>query len=82
MGMPVAGAPVVMIIRDGPTGDIMWEIPLYGAETVQYDLNISFKIESGIYVTGLAAVVGVQIVSATFIHEVNEPGPQPQAEPK
>lgn len=81
-GMPVAGAPVVVTITDGPGGDLLWSIPLYGTPTIAIDLDIPFKIEAGVYITGLAAVVGTQIVSGMFIHEVNEPGPQPQAEPK
>lgn len=82
IGMPVAGAPVVMIVRDGPTGPILHKIPMYGVASVSTPLFIPWNLENGLYVTGLAALVGTQVVTMAAVHECSEPGLQPQAEPR
>ena len=77
-GFPVAAAPKVAVIRDGPAGQVIYQIPLYGAATVQIFLDISWELENGVYVTGLAALAGVEVVGGTFCFENREPGNSPQ----
>lgn len=81
-GMPTAGLPISLIIRDGPAGPVLFELILAGYATAVFPLEIPFELENGIYVTGAGVLAGTQVIRGTFIHEVSEPGVLPQAQPR
>lgn len=81
-GMPVTGAPQVFKVSDGPAGTVLLKIPLYGAETHCVSILLPVEITNGIYVSGIAALSGLQAVEATFVHEVRDPAPEDQQYPR
>jgi hypothetical protein len=70
---------MVLVLSDGPAGEVLYRIPCVGAETVSVALNIPFELENGLYAAGVAAIAGVSVAFGTFVLENREPGNSPQA---
>lgn len=81
-GMAVSGAPDIMVVRDGPSGQVLLKLPLYGVPTVGLVIPIPVEVENGVYVTGISGLSGYEAVEATFVFENREPGQSDQEFPR
>lgn len=81
-GFPVAGSPQVLVVRDGPAGQVLREIPLYGDASVAARFDVPFHLVNGLYVSGLSGMSGDEQVDMQLYFHSLGPEPVGQAFPR
>lgn len=81
-GMPTAGTPPTIEIKDGVSGPTLFKVSMYGIDTNAVEVCIPIEVETGLYVSGVSALSGTQGVEVTFIFEERDPAPADQEFPR